>query len=241
ASDRFLRRSRSAGRHGCRRGGLSLDCSVGRLVYPPLPTGRSAGPNHRAAGREGDELLLRQQGPEQALWPAVPPRPGRVRSCTTATGRITFPLRTRRPRASDRALRGVMDMANIQVLNGPNVNLIGTHQLFGNTTLEQVDRRLIDLAERHGYQLETFQSNAEHELIDQVQSSRRRGIVYVILNPEDSLTPASPCVMPSPQSRYRLSRYTFRISSRARRSAVGPSFPTYRSARSAAWAHTATS
>src|SRR5262249_58864467 len=35
----------------------------------------------------------------------------------------------------------------------------------------------------HGYQLETFQSNAEHELIDQVQSSRRRGIVYVILNP----------------------------------------------------------
>ena len=76
-----------------------------------------------------------------------------------------------------------MDMANIQVLNGPNVNLIGTRQLFGDTTLEQVDRQLIDLAQRHGYQLETFQSNAEHELIDQVQSSRRRGIVYVILNP----------------------------------------------------------
>jgi 3-dehydroquinate dehydratase-2 len=76
-------------------------------------------------------------------------------------------------------------MAKILVLNGPNVNLIGTHhqRLFGDTTLEQLDRRLVDLAGRYGHQFETFQSNAEHELIGQVQTSRRRGIAYVILNP----------------------------------------------------------
>src|SRR5262245_12308970 len=76
-------------------------------------------------------------------------------------------------------------MAKIRDLNGPNVNLTGTHhqRLFGDTTLEQLDRRLVDLAGRYGHQLETFQSNAEHELIDQVQTSRRRGIAYVILNP----------------------------------------------------------
>lgn len=76
-------------------------------------------------------------------------------------------------------------MAKIQVLNGPNVNMIGTHhqQVFGNTTLEQLDQRLIELAHHHGHQLETFQSNAEYELIDQVQTSRRRGIAYIILNP----------------------------------------------------------
>ena len=58
-------------------------------------------------------------------------------------------------------------MAKIQVLNGPNVNLIGTHRqdLFGSTTLEPLDQHLIQLARLSGHELETFQSNAEHELI----------------------------------------------------------------------------
>jgi 3-dehydroquinate dehydratase II len=76
-------------------------------------------------------------------------------------------------------------MAKIQVLNGPNVNLIGTHRqdLFGSTTLEQLDQHLIQLARLSGHELETFQSNAEHELINKVQTSRRRGIAFIILNP----------------------------------------------------------
>jgi len=76
-------------------------------------------------------------------------------------------------------------MAKILVLNGANVNLIGTHhqRLFGDTTPDQLDRRLVELAGRYGHQLETFRSNAEHELIDQVRTSRRRGIAYVLLNP----------------------------------------------------------
>ena len=76
-------------------------------------------------------------------------------------------------------------MARIQILNGPNVNLIGTHHqnLFGSTTLQQLDQELIQLARQQSHELETFQSNAEHELIGQVQTSKVRGIDFIVLNP----------------------------------------------------------
>jgi hypothetical protein len=50
----------------------------------------------------------------------VPPRAGRLRSCSTTLGRIAFPLRAGGRGASDRAIRRVTDMAKLLVLNGPN-------------------------------------------------------------------------------------------------------------------------
>ena len=65
-------------------------------------------------------------------------------------------------------------MARLLLLNGPNLNLLGTREpaLYGGDTLASIEKRLTDLASKAGHTLATFQSNAEHELIeDRVNST----------------------------------------------------------------------
>jgi len=59
----------------------------------------------------------------------------------------------------------------VEVLHGPNLNLLGTREpdVYGSRTLEEVDRRLKELAAELGVQIATYQSNHEGELIDRVQ------------------------------------------------------------------------
>jgi 3-dehydroquinate dehydratase II len=76
-------------------------------------------------------------------------------------------------------------MARLLLLNGPNLNLLGTREpeVYGSDTLAAIEERSRGAATRLGHELVTFQSNAEHELIDRVQTARANGIGFAILNP----------------------------------------------------------
>jgi 3-dehydroquinate dehydratase II len=76
-------------------------------------------------------------------------------------------------------------MARLLLLNGPNLNLLGSREptLYGTDTLESIERRAIALAKEAGHELTTFQSNAEHALIDRVHQAARDGVAFLILNP----------------------------------------------------------
>ncbi|MDN5836425.1 MAG: type II 3-dehydroquinate dehydratase, partial [Nitrosospira sp.] len=74
---------------------------------------------------------------------------------------------------------------NILVLHGPNLNLLGTREpkLYGSVTLEEINGRLLILAEEAGIKLVAFQSNVEGELIDRIQQAIGDGIDFIIINP----------------------------------------------------------
>jgi len=76
-------------------------------------------------------------------------------------------------------------MAIISVLNGPNLNMLGTREpgIYGAQTLADIEAALQQLAEQHGHELRFFQSNAEHELVSKVQQSKQDGIAFTLLNP----------------------------------------------------------
>jgi 3-dehydroquinate dehydratase-2 len=76
-------------------------------------------------------------------------------------------------------------MARILLLNGPNLNLLGTRepQVYGRTTLAEIERALIEQATAAGHELVTLQSNAEHVLIDRVHAARVDGTRFIVINP----------------------------------------------------------
>lgn len=76
-------------------------------------------------------------------------------------------------------------MKNILVLNGPNLNLLGSREpgVYGHTTLEQINQKLMQLAKQNGANLSTLQSNAEAELIARIHAARQDGTDFVIINP----------------------------------------------------------
>lgn len=73
----------------------------------------------------------------------------------------------------------------ILVLHGPNLNLLGTRepQVYGSTTLEQINAELAKIANDRGAKLESFQSNHEGALIDRVHAARTDGTAFIIINP----------------------------------------------------------
>ncbi|MFQ5635233.1 MAG: type II 3-dehydroquinate dehydratase [Gammaproteobacteria bacterium] len=75
-------------------------------------------------------------------------------------------------------------MANILLLNGPNLNLLGTREpgVYGNTTLAEIERALEATAQRLGHGLITAQSNAEAELVDRIQQAAGHAD-FIIFNP----------------------------------------------------------
>jgi 3-dehydroquinate dehydratase-2 len=76
-------------------------------------------------------------------------------------------------------------MARILVLNGPNLNLLGTREPahYGRETLDELRIRLEGLAATAGHQLEFVQSNGEHVLIDSIQRAGQDGVAFIIINP----------------------------------------------------------
>ena len=76
-------------------------------------------------------------------------------------------------------------MLRILILNGPNLNLLGTREPehYGATTLDEIIGGLRKQAESAGIQLSDFQSNAEHELVGKVQDAPSKGIDFIIINP----------------------------------------------------------
>jgi len=76
-------------------------------------------------------------------------------------------------------------MAKLLVLHGPNLNLLGTREpeVYGHATLADIDADLARRAAAAGHQLESFQSNAEHALVDRVQAARQDGTAFILINP----------------------------------------------------------
>jgi 3-dehydroquinate dehydratase-2 len=76
-------------------------------------------------------------------------------------------------------------MAKILVVNGPNLNLLGTREPdhYGLTTLADINKELTLLAKKAGHELDTFQSNAEHELVDRIHQAAADGVAFIIINP----------------------------------------------------------
>jgi 3-dehydroquinate dehydratase-2 len=75
--------------------------------------------------------------------------------------------------------------ASILVIQGPNLNLLGTREpdVYGTTTLEDIHKRLGELAKLNSIELDTFQSNHEGELIDRIQKAKLDGVDFIIINP----------------------------------------------------------
>lgn len=76
-------------------------------------------------------------------------------------------------------------MAQILVVQGPNLNLLGTREphIYGSTTLADIERSLQSQALAQGLSLEQFQSNAEHELINRIHAARLDGTQFILINP----------------------------------------------------------
>ena len=76
-------------------------------------------------------------------------------------------------------------MAEILVLNGPNLNLLGAREPvhYGTTTLEAINQRLAKQGEDAGHHVSFFQSNAEHELVGRVQQAMKDRVAFILLNP----------------------------------------------------------
>ena len=75
-------------------------------------------------------------------------------------------------------------MANVLVLNGPNLNLLGTREPehYGADTLADIEDRLRIIATGANHQLDFFQSNAEHALVDKLHEARV-ATDFIIINP----------------------------------------------------------
>lgn len=71
------------------------------------------------------------------------------------------------------------------VLHGPNLNLLGEREpeVYGTTKLADINNNLQRLASEKGHQLETFQSNAEHELLDRIHAAKKTGVDFILINP----------------------------------------------------------
>lgn len=76
-------------------------------------------------------------------------------------------------------------MPNILILNGPNLNMLGTREPghYGRDSLQDINNRLTAIAKQAGLGLASFQSNAEHELIDRIHGASNDDVQFIIINP----------------------------------------------------------
>lgn len=74
---------------------------------------------------------------------------------------------------------------SILLLNGPNLNLLGTREphIYGADTLADVERCFVDEAAALGWKAECFQSNHEGALIDRIHAARLDGTKAIVINP----------------------------------------------------------
>ena len=76
-------------------------------------------------------------------------------------------------------------MSNFLLLNGPNLNLLGTREpeLYGKVSLDKVIENLSKISDELGHELLNFQSNAEHELVDQIHKAKDKNVRCIVFNP----------------------------------------------------------
>lgn len=76
-------------------------------------------------------------------------------------------------------------MAQLLLLNGPNLNLLGQREpaIYGSATLESIVARCDALARQLGASIDAFQSNAEHELVERIHRAPADGVQFIVINP----------------------------------------------------------
>lgn len=76
-------------------------------------------------------------------------------------------------------------LATLLLINGPNLNLLGTREpeKYGRATLAELEQRATAHAARLGHTLLCFQSNAEHALIDRIHAARHEQVAFIVINP----------------------------------------------------------
>ena len=74
---------------------------------------------------------------------------------------------------------------NLLLLNGPNLNLLGTREpeTYGASTLADVEQAALAQAAAAGASLACFQSNHEGALIDRIHAARNEGVDFIVINP----------------------------------------------------------
>jgi len=75
-------------------------------------------------------------------------------------------------------------MPKVLVINGPNLNLLGTREphIYGSTTLADVENGLRVQGEALGVELESFQSNHEGAIVDRIHAARAEGVGWILIN-----------------------------------------------------------
>ncbi len=73
----------------------------------------------------------------------------------------------------------------ILILHGPNLNLLGSREpeVYGRTTLADIDQMLKGVAAELDVEIESFQSNHEGALIDRIHEAARQGVAGMLINP----------------------------------------------------------
>jgi len=76
-------------------------------------------------------------------------------------------------------------LSHLLLINGPNLNLLGTREpgVYGSATLAQIEQDLVAEAQRLGHQLSCFQSNQEGLIVERIQQARGEGVAFILINP----------------------------------------------------------
>lgn len=84
-----------------------------------------------------------------------------------------------------RATRLLTMAKKLLLLNGPNLNLLGTREpaVYGTATLADIEHAAVAQAQAAGAQLACFQSNHEGALIDRIHAARDEGVEFIVINP----------------------------------------------------------
>ena len=73
----------------------------------------------------------------------------------------------------------------ILLINGPNLNLLGNREnsIYGNDTLEDIEEKLSEVCKKNGISFASFQSNAEHEIVEKIHEAKENNVSKILLNP----------------------------------------------------------
>ena len=76
-------------------------------------------------------------------------------------------------------------MSNYLLLNGPNLNLLGSREpeIYGSTSLADIESQLLRICLEANHSLDSFQSNAEHDLVNKIHAAKDANVKCIIFNP----------------------------------------------------------
>jgi 3-dehydroquinate dehydratase-2 len=73
----------------------------------------------------------------------------------------------------------------ILLINGPNLNLLGNREnsIYGNETLEDIEKKLSGVCKDNDISFTSFQSNAEHEIVEKIHMAKEDNVSKILMNP----------------------------------------------------------